>query len=119
MKTRITSILILGLLTSLGFNKGLAQGRPPSKKMPVIFDTDANNELDDQHALAYLLFNGNTFDVKGITDNATYNGGDIDSHVAEAERVIKLCALDKKIPLKKRQQTSKKPNRNTKAEEST
>ena len=24
--------------------------------IPVIFDTDANNELDDQHALAYLLF---------------------------------------------------------------
>ena len=101
MKTRITSILIFGLLTFLGFNKGLSQGKPPSKKMPVIFDTDANNELDDQHALAYLLFNGNTFDVKGITVNATYNGGDIDSHVAEAERVIKLCALDKKIPLKK------------------
>ena len=24
----------------------------------VLFDSDANNELDDQHALAYLLFNG-------------------------------------------------------------
>ena len=31
----------------------------PSKQK-VIFDTDANNELDDQHALAYLLFNGDT-----------------------------------------------------------
>ncbi len=24
--------------------------------IPLIFDTDANNEIDDQHALAYLLF---------------------------------------------------------------
>lgn len=101
MKSRITSILILGLLTSFGFNKGWAQGKPPSKKMPVIFDTDANNELDDQHALAYLLFNGNTFEVLGVTVNATSNGGDIDSHFAEAERVIKLCDLDKQILLKK------------------
>ena len=29
--------------------------------IPVIFDTDANNELDDQHALAYLLLNDSTF----------------------------------------------------------
>ena len=38
-----------------------------SEKIPVIFDTDANNELDDQHALAYLLFNADVFDIKGIT----------------------------------------------------
>jgi len=28
-------------------------------RISVIIDTDANNELDDQHALAYLFFNGN------------------------------------------------------------
>jgi hypothetical protein len=37
----------------------------------VILDTDANNELDDQHAIAYLLFNGQVFDVEGITVNRT------------------------------------------------
>jgi inosine-uridine nucleoside N-ribohydrolase len=68
-------------------------------KTHVIFDTDANNELDDQHALAYLLFNGNTFAVDGITVNATYNGGDIEQQFAEAERVVKLCGLEGKIPL--------------------
>ena len=31
--------------------------------------------------------------------NATYNGGDIKEHYAEAERVLKLCNLDNKIPL--------------------
>jgi len=71
------------------------------RKHSVIFDTDANNELDDQHALAYLLFNGNDFDVKGVTVNTTYNGGNIDEHYAEAERVMKLCNLDGKIPLMK------------------
>ncbi|RDV11999.1 nucleoside hydrolase [Pontibacter diazotrophicus] len=70
-------------------------------KIPVIFDTDANNELDDQHALAYLLLNQDTFDVRGITVNATKNGGDIDEQYAEAERVLKLLKSDHKIPLLK------------------
>lgn len=71
----------------------------PTKLIPVIFDTDANNELDDQHAMAYLLFNGETFDVKGITVNATHSGGNIDEQYKEAERILKLCQQDGKIPL--------------------
>ncbi len=67
--------------------------------IPVIFDTDANNELDDQHAMAYLLFNRETFDVKGITVNATHAGGNIDEQHKEAERILKLCQLDGEIPL--------------------
>ena len=39
------------------------------QKTKILFDTDANNELDDQHALAYLLFNGQDFEVEGITVN--------------------------------------------------
>ncbi|MEL6255418.1 MAG: nucleoside hydrolase [Bacteroidota bacterium] len=70
-----------------------------SKKIPVIFDTDANNELDDQHALIYLLFNGNSFDVRGVTVNATYNGGEIDGHYEEAERIMTLANLEAEIPL--------------------
>ncbi len=69
-------------------------------RIPVIFDTDANNELDDQHALAYLLFKSNTFDVLGITANATDNGGEIHEHLEEADRIRKLCKADK-IPLLK------------------
>lgn len=63
----------------------------------VILDTDANNELDDQHAIAYLLFNGDVFEAEGITVNRTRNGGDIDRHVAEAKRVVRLCGLDSKV----------------------
>lgn len=70
-------------------------------KIPVILDTDANNELDDQHALAYLLLNGDEFDVKGITVNATYNGGDIEEQYAEAERILKLTNTAQNVPLLK------------------
>jgi purine nucleosidase len=63
----------------------------------VILDTDANNELDDQHAIAYLLFNGDAFDVEGITVNRTYNGGEVQKHFEEADRVVRLCGLHGKV----------------------
>ncbi|MCB0847744.1 MAG: nucleoside hydrolase, partial [Bacteroidetes bacterium] len=103
----ISFLLLIGLTAWIGCgenNQTEPETEPTSEiqetaKIPVIFDTDANNELDDQHALAYLLFNGETFDVKGITVNATRSGGGIDDQYAEAERVLKLCTLDGKIPL--------------------
>lgn len=69
-------------------------------RIPVIFDTDSNNELDDQHALGYLFYNQDIFDIKGITVNTTMGGGNIDAQYAEAERIMKLCAIDT-IPLLK------------------
>lgn len=69
----------------------------PDRRIPVIFDTDANNELDDQHALAYLLLNDDIFNTIGVTVNATYNGGEIDEHVLEAQRIVDLCNLTEKI----------------------
>lgn len=74
---------------------------PKEKKIKVLFDSDANNELDDQHALAYLLFNGDVFDVVGVTVNTTRNGGDIHEQYKEAERVMRLCNQFGKIPLLK------------------
>ena len=70
-------------------------------RIRVILDTDANNELDDQLALAYLLFNGDTFDVEGVTVNATALGGTIADHYAEAERILQLSTLHPNIPLLK------------------
>jgi hypothetical protein len=67
----------------------------------VILDTDANNELDDQHAIAYLLFNGKHFNVKGITVNRTISGGSIEKHTEEAERVVELCGLKNIVPVYK------------------
>ncbi len=68
-------------------------------KIPVLFDSDANNELDDQHAMAYLFFNDDIFDVVGVTVNATVSGGEIANHYKEAERVMKLCNVMDKYPL--------------------
>lgn len=62
-----------------------------TQRIPVIFDTDANNELDDQHALAYLLFSQDLFDIRGITINATRNGGPVTEQYEEAKRVVYLC----------------------------
>ncbi len=67
----------------------------------MIFDTDANNELDDQHALAYLLLNRPFFNVLGITVNATRNGGAVEKHYEEAVRIVKLCDLEGQISVYK------------------
>ena len=72
-----------------------------SEKIRIILDTDANNELDDQHAIAYMLFNDSIFDVEGITINKTKNGGNIDEHYKEAERVVTLCDWQSRVRLYK------------------
>jgi purine nucleosidase len=59
----------------------------------VLLDTDANNEVDDQHAIAYMLFSGDAFDVEGITVNRTRGGGDVEMHAQEAERIVRLAGL--------------------------
>jgi len=73
----------------------------PEAKIRVLLDTDANNELDDQHAIAYMLFNGQVFDVEGITVNRTFNGGSIDEHFKEADRIVRLCGLHSQIKIYK------------------
>ena len=83
-------------------NQGKKKEKTSSEKtakIPVLFDTDANNEVDDQHALAYLFFNEKTFDVVGITTNATKHGGNAEEHAKEAERIMKFCKVENKYPL--------------------
>lgn len=67
----------------------------------VLLDTDANNELDDQHAIAYMLFSADAFDVEGITVNRTRSGGTIDEQMAEAVRVVALSGLREEVPVLK------------------
>src|SRR4249920_1290744 len=88
----ILSLLLLACTTKINQS---------SEKIRVVFDSDTNNELDDQHALAYLLFNGNSFGLAGVTVNATRSGGRIELQYAEAERVIQLCGFGKELPLYK------------------
>lgn len=106
MGTTMKSIILL-LLACLVIFTGCKSEAPKNiegtkaDKIRVILDSDANNELDDQHAIAYMLFNREVFDVEGITVNKTHNGGSIDEHFAEAERVVKLCGLDQEIKIYK------------------
>ena len=72
-----------------------------SPKIRLIYDTDANNELDDQFALMYLLVNGQVFDLEGVTVNATKSGGNIDQHYEEARRILQLGQRDGQLPLLK------------------
>lgn len=67
--------------------------------VPVIIDTDANNELDDQHALAYVLLRPDRFDVVAVTSNATRNGGNAEAHAAEAERILALTERTGTVPV--------------------
>jgi hypothetical protein len=90
-RSHLTLLLVSGLL--------LATPALAAERVRVVFDTDANNELDDQHAIAYLLFSGGTFDVEGLTVNRTKNGGDIGQQHAEAVRVVRLCGLGDRIPI--------------------
>ncbi len=71
------------------------------ERIRVLLDTDANNELDDQHAIAYLLFSGDRFAVDGITVNRTRGGGGIDEQLAEARRVVRLSGLEGQLPVLK------------------
>ena len=70
------------------------------KRVDVILDTDANNELDDQHAIAYLLMHQDQANIIAITSNATFYGGDAKAQAAEAQRVVDLMGpLGKGVPV--------------------
>ncbi len=86
--------LLLLVVSIILINCQPKEKAPATKKMRVIFDTDTNNELDDQHALAYLLFNQSVFKIEGITINTTSSGGNMDLQYAEARRVLQLCDAD-------------------------
>lgn len=73
---------------------------PPVNNLPnIIFDTDTNNELDDQHALAYLLSNADVFNLEALTINATSAGGGIQNDIDEAERILQLYNLQNDITI--------------------
>jgi inosine-uridine nucleoside N-ribohydrolase len=89
------------LLLSLTPAPAAAQSSAPAPPTRVLLDTDANNELDDQHALAYALLSGEAFRVEGVTVNRTDNGGDLAAQAREARRVIRLAGLEDDIPLRR------------------
>ena len=98
LKKVIQLIVVAILLLSISCQ---SSSQNKDERIRIIIDSDANNELDDQHAIAYALFNGDLFDVEGITVNKTHSGGDIDQQYAEAVRVVKLCNMFPKMSVYK------------------
>lgn len=103
---RIVSLCVAGFLLVACAEEAdhLEDGTPSSQQSDrrptqVVIDSDANNELDDQHAIAYALLSTDDFDVEGITVNRTANGGDIDAQAEEARRIVRLVGLEGEIPV--------------------
>jgi hypothetical protein len=97
----IVRFCFASLLLILAVEAAGAQSPPSDPPTRVLIDTDANNELDDQHALAYALLSGEAFRVEGVTVNQTDNGGDVDAQAREARRVMQLTGLADEIPLRR------------------
>lgn len=70
-------------------------------RIPILVDSDANNELDDQHAIAYAAFNSDAFELVGVTVNNTPLGDGIEGQYNEAKRVLQLCDSFDSVPLYK------------------
>lgn len=98
MIIRSASIRSLVLLLTLSVTPYVASAQATALTR-VLLDTDANNELDDQHAIAYMLFSGDVFDVEGITVNRTKGGGDVEMQAVEAERITALAGLRRIFPV--------------------
>jgi len=80
-----------------GGRAGSGGGESGPKLPHILIDSDANNEMDDQHAIAYALFNADVWHIDGITTNSTDSGGPAAEHTQEAERIVKLCASDETV----------------------
>ncbi|GAA4454380.1 nucleoside hydrolase [Novipirellula rosea] len=93
---RIKSSILITLFWAAMISVASADDGP---KIRLLIDSDANNETDDQHAIAYALLSQDRFDVEGITVNKTHNGGDVDEQMAEAVRVVKLCGFYPQLPM--------------------
>ena len=99
-------LLILFLAVNLvSCNQAAPEAEENAFRHHVIIDADANNEVDDQHAMAYLFFSGDVFAVEGVTVNATSTPdgfltvSQVSDHYDEARRVMQLCGVWNSIPL--------------------
>ena len=100
MRTPLTALpFCLALLAVQAVHPRTAALAQPAALTRVLLDTDANNELDDQHAIAYMLFSGDVFDVEAITVNRTRGGGNVEQQAEEAERITTLAGLRRVFPV--------------------
>ena len=71
----------------------------PNRKIDVVLDTDAFNEIDDQFAIAYMIKNTERFNIKGITTAPFYNSRSTsfaDGMIKSYNEILKLLTLFQK-----------------------
>jgi purine nucleosidase len=74
---------------------------PVDKKLRVIIDSDAKNEIDDQWAISLAIFSPERFDIIGFVGATYLSGGpaSIERSCAEIDTVLKLANMKDKFPV--------------------
>ena len=76
---------------------------PPQGKIRVVIDTDAANEIDDQHAITLALLSPERFQIEGfVAANFGDTGGEhgVDRSFAEIKQVLEKAHMAGKYPVK-------------------
>ncbi len=71
----------------------------PNKKIDVVLDTDAYNEIDDQFAICYMLANTERFDLKALYAAPFHNHrsiGPLDGMEKSYNEILKILKLTKR-----------------------
>jgi purine nucleosidase len=92
----------VGVPCMFAAERPVAPWPPPSGQLRLIIDTDAANEIDDQHALALVLGSLDRFRLEGMVAAHFGEAGGakgIDKSYAELERVLDKAGLSHKYPL--------------------
>ncbi len=81
-------------------SRPMAPWPPPPGPLRVIIDTDAANEIDDQHALALALGFPERLHIEGIVAAHFDEPQSIEKSLADIQEVLKRAGLAGKIPVK-------------------
>ena len=100
MPILLSLILMISLMGFSSFNKHTNSSSSQDQRIKVILDTDAAHGVDDQNAIAYLIYSQDIFDIRGMTSNAT-DGTTIKTNHKELEDVIKMCGAWGDFPVVK------------------
>lgn len=88
--------------------QGAPEGRPvpeipaPGRRIPLLIDTDAGCEIDDQYAIALAIHSPDRFDIQGFAAHHFHDDPDsIDRCAEEIERVLDLSGMSGRWPVTK------------------
>jgi len=83
-------------------NRRLPRIPEPGERIPLLIDTDCGCEVDDQFAIALAVHCPGRFDIQGfVTTHYHDDPASMDQGHAETRRVLDLCGVAGKYPVKK------------------